>query len=59
MQALTSAATAPSTVASGVFTSCATEKYPKKVAEIALIKPTDGAVDLIFMSLVLLVICVT
>ena len=47
MQALINAATAPSTATSNVFTNCATETTPKKVVQIALIKPTDAAVHLI------------
>ena len=56
---LTIAATASSIAASNVFTNCATETIAEKVVQIALIKPADAAVHLIFRSLVLLFICAT
>ena len=58
MQALTNAATAPSTAASGVFTNCATETTPKKVVQIAHIKPTNAAVlDIKELSILLFIWC--
>ena len=59
MQALTNAATVPSTAASGAFVSCATETTTK-VVQTAFIKPTDAAVHLIYYELnILLFICVS